>query len=68
MTASSQYPPTVVDKILEVTLRSNRYAYLAVDETGALVNKGGDTAGDALAAADRAMYAHKMATKQTSRS
>ncbi len=44
MTASSQYPPTVVDKILEVTLRSNRYAYLAVDEAGAIVNQGGDTA------------------------
>ena len=29
--------------------------------------KGGDTAGEALAAADRAMYAHKMAHRQTSR-
>lgn len=29
--------------------------------------KGGDTAGDALAAADKAMYAHKMAHKQASR-
>jgi len=29
--------------------------------------KGGDTAGDALAAADRAMYAHKMAHKRVSR-
>ena len=29
--------------------------------------KGGDTAGEALAAADRAMYAHKMAHKQASR-
>jgi diguanylate cyclase (GGDEF)-like protein len=29
--------------------------------------KGGDTAGDALAAADRAMYEHKMAHKQASR-
>jgi diguanylate cyclase (GGDEF)-like protein len=28
---------------------------------------GGDTAGEALAAADRAMYAHKMAYKQASR-
>ncbi len=44
MTTTAQYPPTVVDKILEVTLRSNRYAYFALDDSGTLVNQGGDLA------------------------
>jgi len=34
---------------------------------GVYTFKGGDTAGDALAAADKAMYKHKMAHKQSSR-
>jgi diguanylate cyclase (GGDEF)-like protein len=34
---------------------------------GTYTFKGGDTAGEALAAADKAMYAHKMAHKQASR-
>ena len=34
---------------------------------GIYIFKGGDTAGEALAAADRAMYKHKMALKQASR-
>ncbi len=44
MSTPAQYPPTVVDKILEVTLRSNRYAYLALEDNGALANRGGDLA------------------------
>jgi len=34
---------------------------------GIYIFKGGDTAGEALAAVDRAMYAHKLAYKQASR-
>lgn len=40
----SAYPETVVDKILQVTLQSNRFAYLAVDADGKLVSQGGEIA------------------------
>lgn len=39
----SAYPPTVVDKILQVTLQSNRFAWLAVDADGRLLSQGGGT-------------------------
>ena len=38
----SAYPETVVDKILQVTLQSNKFAYLAIDEKGSLVSQGGE--------------------------
>ena len=38
----NQYPPMVVDKILQVTLRSNRFAYLAIDHEGLLTIQGGE--------------------------
>lgn len=40
----SAYPETVVDKILEVTLRSNKFAYFAIDENGRLFRQGGEIA------------------------
>ncbi|MDH3762778.1 MAG: HD domain-containing protein [Gammaproteobacteria bacterium] len=40
----SAYPETVVDKILQVTLRSNKFAYLAIDADGKLVSQGGEIA------------------------
>ena len=39
----SAYPQTVVDKILQVTLQSNRFAWLAVDADGRLLSQGGET-------------------------
>ena len=36
------YPATVVDKILQVTLRSNRFAYIAIDDSGNLASQGGE--------------------------
>ena len=35
------YPETVVDKILQVTLQSNNFAYLAIDDQGQLLSHGG---------------------------
>lgn len=43
MASSNQYPDTVVDKILQVTLQSNNFAYLAVDNDTHLLNQGGAT-------------------------
>ncbi len=48
MTETAGYPETVVDKILQLTLKSNRFAYFAVDEQGRLVSQGGDSAAFAL--------------------
>lgn len=39
---SNQYPATVVDKILQVTLQSNRFAYIAIDHEGRLASQGGE--------------------------
>jgi HD-GYP domain-containing protein (c-di-GMP phosphodiesterase class II) len=38
----SQYPENVVDKILQVTLETNRFAYFSIDGHGLLLNKGGE--------------------------
>lgn len=40
----SAYPETVVDKILQVTLQSNDFAYFAVDADGRLQSQGGEIA------------------------
>lgn len=39
---TSQYPSNVTDKILQITLGANTFAYLAIDEQGIVVNQGGD--------------------------
>jgi len=38
----SAYPPNVTDKILQVTLQSNKFAYLAIDAEGKLISQGGE--------------------------
>ncbi len=42
MVAPSQYPEKVVDKILQVTLQSKSFAYLAIDPDGVLLSQGGE--------------------------
>ena len=42
MVMQTQYPENVVDKILQVTLQTNRFAYFSIDKQGALLNKGGE--------------------------
>jgi len=39
---SSGYPASVTEKILEITLGSQTFAYMGVDENGVLINKGGN--------------------------
>ena len=38
----SGYPASVTEKILEITLGSQTFAYLGVDENGVLINQGGN--------------------------
>lgn len=38
----NQYPSNVTDKILQITLRTNNFAYLAIDQMGCIANQGGD--------------------------
>ncbi len=39
---NNEYPENVVDKILQLTLRENRFAYLAIDAEARLLKSGGD--------------------------
>ena len=39
---SSHYPSNVTDKILQITLGSNNFAYLAIDDQGKMASQGGD--------------------------
>lgn len=59
---------SLVEKIEEQPLDWNGSEIPIQVSYGLYTFRGGDTAGDALAAADRAMYAHKMAHKNASRS
>ena len=36
---NSQYPDNVINKILQITLETHTFAYLAIDQSGALVNQ-----------------------------
>ena len=38
----SQYPDNVINKILQITLETQTFAYLAIDNTGVLANQGGN--------------------------
>ena len=39
---SSNYPPGVIDKILQITLENQAIAFLAIDQSGVLIKRGGD--------------------------
>ncbi len=39
---NTRYPDSVINKILQITLNTQTFAYLAIDAQGALVNLGGD--------------------------
>lgn len=39
----NQYPDNVINKILQITLETQSFAYLAINDQGVLVNQGGDT-------------------------
>ncbi len=39
---SSLYPNTVINKILKITMQTEKFAYLAIDQQGTLAHQGGD--------------------------
>jgi hypothetical protein len=38
----TDYPDSVINKILQITLNTQTFAYLAIDQTGKLISQGGD--------------------------